>query len=286
MPKKENKISRLVTNLIAIPAGAAVIFLPVLNGLLVALAVMFAQLMTMFEIALMAEKRGVKFHLWVASAFSTLTSVNFYLYGLGVFPLGVFAAAELGLIGLFAVVVMAIDSYGGEFDHALENMGVAFFAAIYVGVMPAFMILLKATDLSGWTLSMVLFLCWLTDGGGYFIGSWLGKSRLPKLSSPNKTVEGYLGSLTFGLVTGLLLFFAQNLLKLSTSLSLGQFLLLAFVMVVTSDIGDLGESAIKRWAGVKDSGTMLPGHGGVFDLFDSVYVSLPIFYLLLKVFGY
>ncbi len=286
MANKTNSVSRLVTNIIAIPVGAAIIFLPFLNGLLVVLTIMFFQLMTLYELALMTEKRGVKFHLWIVSALSTLTSVNFYLYGLGVFPLGFFVLTELALFGVFTVVILILESSTGNFTRSLEDMGIAFFAAVYVGVMPAFIILFKTSDLTGWTLGILLFICWLTDGGGYFIGKWLGKSKLTKLSSPNKTVEGYIGSLVFGLATGVLLFFAQKLLKLPTTLTLGQFLLTAFILVITSDIGDLGESAIKRWAGVKDAGNLLPGHGGVFDLMDSVYASAPVFFVLLKIFGF
>lgn len=284
--KKQNSVSRLVTNLIAIPLGAAVVFLPFLNGLLVVLVIMFMQMMTLYEMAVMCEKRGVKFHLWVVSVFSTLSSVSFYLYGLGILPLGFFVVAEIALFALTILVVFAIESYGGDFSRAFEDMGIAFFAAVYIGIMPGFIILFKTMDASGWILSIVLFIAWMTDGGGYFIGSWLGKSRLPKLSSPNKTVEGYIGSLVFGLATGVILYFAQNLLKTATNLTLPQFLLVSLLIAIAADLGDLGESAIKRWAGVKDTGTILPGHGGVFDLMDSVYISAPVLFVLLKIFGY
>lgn len=106
------------------------------------------------------------------------------------------------------------------------------------------------------------------------------------LSSPHKTIEGFVGSIVFGQVTGLILLLLQYLLNVSTAFSLGQIILISFLASLAAIVGDLAESTFKRWAGVKDSSDLFPGHGGVFDIFDSVIFTLPLFYVFIKLLGY
>ena len=121
-------------------------------------------------------------------------------------------------------------------------------------------------------LFFMLLLVWAADIGAYFAGRAWGKHRLAPLVSPNKTVEGLAGGLALaGCVTvGGALFFGVALAPLS---------LLALAVVLASVIGDLTESMMKRAAGLKDSGKLLPGHGGVLDRIDSITASVP-FYVL------
>lgn len=130
-------------------------------------------------------------------------------------------------------------------------------------------------------LLVALFVVWGADTGAYFVGRKLGRRKLAPRVSPNKSVEGMLGGLVVGVCVGLLV-------ALSTGIPVDRLPGLALVCVVAalfSVIGDLFESLLKRQAGVKDSGTLIPGHGGVLDRLDGVLAALPAFALGKAVLG-
>lgn len=131
-------------------------------------------------------------------------------------------------------------------------------------------------QLSPWWLLYVFLLVWCADSGAYFVGRKLGRRKMAPNVSPNKSMEGLAG----GLVTGLLVVFAISVFKLELSgTALVAFVALSAVTILVSVLGDLFESMLKRRAGVKDSGTILPGHGGILDRIDSLLSATPIFAL-------
>ncbi len=128
---------------------------------------------------------------------------------------------------------------------------------------------------SPWWLMYLFGLVWVADSGAYFTGKFLGKRKLIPDVSPNKTIEGLLGGLALTLVLIAAVAHHQHL----TSLHLVGFVLLSVLTVFASVLGDLFESLLKRKANIKDSGTLLPGHGGVLDRIDSMLAAAPIFAL-------
>ena len=125
----------------------------------------------------------------------------------------------------------------------------------------------------GCKLVWLLFLCtWASDTFAYFVGSAIGNHKIAPSISPNKTAEGILGSIVGTLFTAVVV--GHFLFAFDTT----QMLILGIVMVIAATLGDLAESSIKRSAGVKDSGFLIPGHGGVLDRFDSLFFTAPIFY--------
>lgn len=129
---------------------------------------------------------------------------------------------------------------------------------------------------SPWWLMYVFLLVWCADSGAYFVGRKLGKRKLAPNVSPNKSIEGLIG----GLITSGVVAVAIGHFYLSLDLVAQiAFLLLSGVAVLASVLGDLFESMLKRRAGIKDSGTILPGHGGVLDRIDSLLSATPIFAL-------
>ncbi|MEL6975701.1 MAG: phosphatidate cytidylyltransferase [Bacteroidota bacterium] len=126
----------------------------------------------------------------------------------------------------------------------------------------------------------IFVLIWVNDTFAYLVGRSLGKTKLFPSVSPKKTIEGSVGGLIFALVAGYILS------KYVPNLSLWQWLVLTVVIVVTGSLGDLLESKFKRLAKVKDSGAILPGHGGIWDRLDSLIFSAPFAYLTLNLFSY
>lgn len=131
-------------------------------------------------------------------------------------------------------------------------------------------------QLSPWWLMYVFILVWCADSGAYFVGRKFGRRKMAPNVSPNKSMEGLAGGLITGLVVvlGISVFF----LHLAGTALIG-FMALSGITIMASILGDLFESMLKRRAGVKDSGTILPGHGGILDRIDSLLSATPIFAL-------
>ncbi len=133
-----------------------------------------------------------------------------------------------------------------------------------------------------WWLLTALAVVWAADSGAYFAGRKFGMLKLAPRVSPNKTVEGLVGGALAGVATGVGL-------SLLAGASLGQLhwvALVSLVAVLFSVIGDLFESLLKRHVGVKDSGHLIPGHGGILDRIDGVLAALPVFALGKAIFGF
>jgi len=131
-------------------------------------------------------------------------------------------------------------------------------------------------------VTFLLFVVWAGDIAAYYVGRTFGKHKLAPRLSPNKTWEGAIGSIAGSLVAagGLLAladgFTQWNSAKLSYPEEIWYWLVLAVIVNIAAQLGDLVESALKRSAGVKDSGTLLPGHGGVLDRIDSLLLAAPM----------
>lgn len=159
-------------------------------------------------------------------------------------------------------------------------------AALVIGLLillPAWqgLVLLKQWPYANWLILAVMVLVWAADVGAYFAGKAFGRRKLAPKVSPGKSWEGFIGglALSLALVVGLGLWLGwENRLLLEALLG-------AAVVVVFSVVGDLTESMFKRQGGIKDSGNLLPGHGGVFDRIDSLTAAIPLFTLLLWLSG-
>jgi phosphatidate cytidylyltransferase len=151
---------------------------------------------------------------------------------------------------------------------------------VYAGFLTSFLAFLKRIDPNhgGDTVVIVLLVAWVADTGAYFAGRFLGKTKLYEAVSPKKTWAGAWGGLvgSFAGVAVLKLFFAKWL-------EWSDVFLIAIPGGVLGQLGDLAESLIKRSVGVKDSGTLLPGHGGILDRIDAVLFIAPYVYAYLMV---
>lgn len=158
-----------------------------------------------------------------------------------------------------------------------EDASFYFVSAVYVVIGFTSFALVRLSDDGLSKVLLVLFIIWATDSGAYFTGKAIGKTKLWPSISPNKTIEGAVGGILSGIVIGIAFILVDPILPL------WEVIILALVVAVVGQLGDLVQSAYKRHYGVKDSGHLLPGHGGILDRFDSmiaVFTVIWIFNLL------
>lgn len=158
----------------------------------------------------------------------------------------------------------------GQYNYSDVVFPIA--SSFYIGIGFHNLILARMDGLN--KVLFALFIVWATDIGAYLIGRQMGRRKLLPRVSPNKTVEGFLGGIASAVVVGMIF------LLVDKSLSAGYSFFVMFILIalfsVFSQFGDLVESAIKRHYGVKDSGKVIPGHGGIFDRFDGMIFVFPI----------
>lgn len=183
---------------------------------------------------------------------------------------------------LLAALFLAFAAYMLLFifgKNTLDEIGINVAAIIYLPVTMSMAILLRSSFEEGmWFLYLLLIIQWFTDSGAYLLGSAFGRHKLMPKVSPKKSVEGAVGGILVAVLGALLLNVFVDILPYGL-------LIIATVFIsIGGQIGDLCESAIKRWAGVKDSGKLIPGHGGILDRFDSMLFAAPLLYLVISIY--
>jgi phosphatidate cytidylyltransferase len=175
---------------------------------------------------------------------------------------------------LLAVLLLLTYTVLIKNRFTFDDAGFVILATIYIGMGFYYFIAIREEQLS--YVFLALFVTWASDSGAYFIGKSMGKRKLWPDISPNKTIEGSVGGIVCGVIVALLFAFLSPLTESPLHL-----MVIGLVLSIFGQVGDLVESAFKRHYGVKDSGNILPGHGGVLDRTDSWLFVFPILYFLI-----
>lgn len=206
------------------------------------------------------------------SFFSIIVIIYTYLTNRGIINLSGGLFFTVTLFALFIYHTIFSDS-----QTFLQQLGYNLTGIIYLGAGFTFIFLLRDFNIQPFDQTKALWLAllatWAEDTGAYFIGRYFGKTSIFK-KSPNKTFEGVIGGIVFTI------FIVGIYIEIISSFSF-QWLIYSISVAVIAMSGDLFESSIKRFGGVKDSGTIIPGHGGILDRFDSLLFSIPFTYYFL-----
>lgn len=204
---------------------------------------------------------------WVFRMLAVLPALLFALLpGEDALLLGL--AVHLGAVSFWWFTVSAILRLKPQFRE-----GVGRYIVGWVVLVPASLAMIQLREISPWLLLGAMAMVWLADIGAYFAGRAFGRHKLAPGISPGKTWEGVLGGTLAVLVFALL---CQTFVPALQALSPLVLILFALLYTATSVEGDLFESLLKRQAGLKDSGDLLPGHGGLLDRIDSLLPTLPL----------
>lgn len=181
------------------------------------------------------------------------------------------AAIHYSKTELVMVIVLLLLTYTviTKNHFTFDDAAFSALSAVYVGM--GFYFFMETRQAGLVYIFYSLFIMWATDSGAYFVGRAIGKKKLWPEISPNKTIEGAIGGIICALIVGALFVLLKGI-----DVPLVSLLGITFILSVFGQIGDLAESALKRHFNVKDSGKILPGHGGILDRFDSLLFVWPL----------
>lgn len=263
----ENLAKRLIVSAIGIPAMVFIIYR---GGYLLYVFCLLAAILGAWELAamLMSKKILIGKRLATILSIALVSMFQFSTFG----QAGLLAPAVIFLLaGTLKMIETGTENY-------TSRLAMALLAAVYPGFFISFSILIRR-DFSdvGWMLLLFTFVnTWVADTFAYAFGTWFGKRKLAPAVSPGKTWMGFFWAFPGGLAVALV---AHQFLR--NEYPLYVLLVASVIGTLFGQTGDLIESAIKRDCGVKDSSSLIPGHGGVLDRFDSLVLALPAVYFTL-----
>lgn len=264
-------LARLITALIMVSIFLALIWIESIQvGFFIAVTIVAG--VGLSEYYNLIRAKGIAIHSKIGIVVGMLIAASGVLGSLQITNL-------LLVLGVIGVVFFQLIRGESTISTIFASVGGIF----YVGWTAAHVNLMHGTELIGPGLVTVLIVAVaLTDCGAYFVGKAIGKHKLAPVVSPNKTWEGSIGGFVF---TGLGMAVLWKLREHQgwatyPDWSVAHYFVMGAVLSIASQVGDLTESALKRDAGVKDSGTLLPGHGGVLDRCDGFLFAAPILYYL------
>jgi phosphatidate cytidylyltransferase len=273
-------MKRILTAIVLIALVVALVFFAPLWTVSLFSAIVAA--LAAYEYRGLAHEKSVYIPLWWLFA---SIAVLFYF----TLP-GSYRDFELPALSLLTFTLLAWSGFRAPLNRVLLDTSLGLFALLYVVYPITLLPLIKAHD-DGIGLLLILFVTvWAGDIFALYIGKNFGRRKLAPSLSPNKTWEGAIASILGSLLCGMGLYYAgqhlattRDFTALHIAIPAWQMGLLAILLNVAAQLGDLLESAIKRGANVKDSGTLLPGHGGILDRIDALLLAAPVLWYVLLI---
>ena len=262
MPRK-GLISRIITALIAAPVVIACVWYGNLPFLLLTLGL---ALFSIIEFYGMMQKRGFQPAYYVG-IFCTFFFIIFAFFALK----KNWEPAHSAILTGAVTVTLISGLFLRRPRHTIVDVAVTLLGMIYVGWFFSYLLFIRSLTLHGAYLFFLVLSIWANDIAAYLVGGAIGRRRLNAQISPKKTVEGSLAGFLVSVIAGLIFSYFIGMLAWQAAI-------LGAIVSVLAQASDLVESMIKRDVGVKDSGGMVPGHGGVLDRMDSFILTAPVMY--------
>ena len=275
-----NKLcKRLLVFFIGLPLVLGLVLLNFANHLIFNIIIVSFSVLAAKEFVNFIPKETVLFKKWFLYILVALLPFSAYLFnfiGLDTNLVSWLFVAEVFI--LFATECFSVKS----FENSIKKISFSVLLLFYCGYLLTFLV--KLTTLQNSTYFLVLFfiLVFMCDSGAWFFGMLFGKSTRGFIpASPNKSLVGFFGGIITSIACGILL---KIIFPEIFICEYWKVVLISFITAVASIVGDLTESVFKRSAEIKDSGTLIPGRGGVLDSIDSIILATPIYYTLIHFF--
>jgi phosphatidate cytidylyltransferase len=289
---KKNTLTRVLSAVVALPVYVFTIITDLAQAVPILICSLIVTLACLYEYFLITERgeEGRPF-MKTGMAFAVIINIVMYLfaygrlYGYSRFIPVFDARVVTGILALFLTIILALQLFTRPLKGAAYSLGATLFGLVYIVFSFSHIILMKSLVNGVYYIIILNVVVMLNDSFALFGGVLFGKHKTGFPVSPNKSWEGYFSGLLFS-VLGMVItnqvfisFFDRNLFGMVEAVILGIFL------SVLGNLGDLVESAIKRDGSIKDSGSIIPGHGGMWDVFDALIFTYPIFYYYLIIKG-
>lgn len=271
-------IERLLLFFVGIPIIiASIFFLPQCNYLVLHIELLAFTGLAVLEMRNLLSNRLPVHSVPIALALGLVIPFASFLYAVVGFPIRIITVS----IAIATVCVFFIEfifSFNGKMDSVIGRIGSTFIYILYPGYLVMYLAIMTVWPHAGAILSVFFLMVFGCDSLAWFFGMLFGKNNRGLIpASPNKSLAGffggYVGAIGAGII-GMYLFsvpFAGSTLKI---------IVLGAATATTAIVGDIIESILKRSSGVKDSGTIIPGRGGVLDSIDSILLAAPVYYIL------
>ncbi len=265
-----NTATRIIVSLIAIPLILAACFYGKIPFLIFVLGI---GLISFWEFSELTKNKNANVNIILGFlAVATIIINSYYLF------------TNTTIILIVSVVLLLLTELFRNKESAIINVGTTLLGIIYLGLLASSILLIREFfnkseilySEGGYLIISIMVSIWVCDSAAFFIGSAIGKHKLFPRVSPNKSWEGAVAGFVFA-IAGMVIskFFILNYLSWQDIIVFG------IIVGTIGQLGDLVESLIKRDAKVKDSSSIIPGHGGIFDRFDSLLLTAPVVYLYL-----
>ncbi len=274
---KFNMRQRLISTSVALPLVLSGIFL---GGIWFSFIIIFGAVVSAHELAKMSGTDNQKTPL-ISAIFSGMLVGSVYIYSSHLLRNNPnnwelhLSALSYALLSLVLVSILILLVLGKT--RKLTSLFCVLSAVGYTGGLLSFSILIRNGDNGlGWIV-LISLIVWANDTGSYVTGKALGKTPFFSSISPNKTMEGAIGGYSLGMIVAIVAGIYLSDAAFTGSV-LFRLILMGVIFVSLAQIGDLFESALKRRANIKDSGSIMPGHGGALDRLDSIVLAFPVLY--------
>lgn len=265
-------MQRIITALVLVPLVLLLVFVSPRLPLLLMGVTLLVAVLALWE------------YLGLADALGGRTPRVVALVCLGILMAAIFRRPDLmaPVLGVLSLVLLIVCAFRSPVERVLPDTAYSVFGLIYIGVSLSTIPLLSAQENGPSLLLFLLCVVWSGDIAALYVGRSFGRRKLAPRLSPNKTWEGSIASVAGSVLVTLLLVWIAGLLAarsvdvLSFPGPVLHWMELAVFLNVGAQVGDLVESAMKRGAGVKDSGRLLPGHGGMLDRIDALLLAAPL----------
>ena len=268
-------VKRLLTFFIGVPIVLAIVFCDYLNHLPLQVVLGIFAVLGANEFYNMMQEKGIKLFtreiLLIATALLPMACYTFILYGLSL-------DITPWLFIAIVIILMGFECFSAKtFENSLQKIAYSVLIIFYTGFLLTFISRMTLLPDSRYVISLFLIFVFMCDSFAWFFGILFGKTtRGYVAASPNKSLVGFIGGIAGSIGCGFIFKYFFPDIMIISNLHLA---ILGLVTSLAAIIGDLIESVFKRSCGVKDSGKLIPGRGGVLDSIDSIVIAAPIFYI-------
>lgn len=266
-------LKNLQTRTIAGIIYIALVLLGILGGE-ISFAIIFALLLglALYELYRLTEKEKSNL---AYKMINIISGIAIFLSTL--MPISVGSISLPFVIFIIYIIALLVATVFDKKGNQLKRSVSSIFGQVYITIPLIILSFIMAID---YQIALAIFiLIWVNDTAAYVVGSLFGKHKLIERISPKKTIEGFVGGIAFTIIAGLI--FA----KLNPTHDFLYWGIFALIVSIFGTIGDLFESLIKRTYNVKDSGNIIPGHGGILDRIDSILLAIPAIYIYILIYS-